>query len=217
MKKSVLFLCLSMIIGSVSFSQTTTNEAKKEINKKAMKLARKEAKRLKKDGWDVAPGSLSLEKLLEKSYIKAELLNEKGNLKFIFADGNGVGQTKNAAELEALTVAKLALASQIESSVNGLLSANVANQQIDVNDAESITQTLANSKELVAAQLGYVEPTFKIYRTAVGNSDNAEIQLRVFYDTEQSMQVAKKVIQQELKDKLKINEDQLNKMMGIDK
>ncbi len=217
MKKSVLFLCLSMIIGSVSFSQTTTNEAKKEINKKAMKLARKEAKKLKKDGWDVAPGSLSLEKLLEKSYIKAELLNEKGNLKFIFADGNGVGQTKNAAELEALTVAKLALSSQIESSVNALLSANVANQQIDINDAESITQTLANSKELVAAQLGYVEPTFKIYRTAVGNSDNAEIQLRVFYDTEQSMQVAKKVIQQELKDKLKINEDQLNKMMGIDK
>jgi hypothetical protein len=30
------------------------------------------------------------------------------------------------------------------------------------------------------------------------------------------MQIAKKVIQKELKDKLKVNEEQLNKLMGID-
>jgi hypothetical protein len=95
------------------------------------------------------------------------------------------------------------------------VSGNVANQQIDKDDAESITQTIANSKELISAQLGYVEPTFKIYRTPTGNKENVEVQVRLFYDTEQSLQIAKKVIQKELKDKLKVNEDQLNKMMGI--
>ena len=39
--------------------------------------------------------------------------------------------------------------------------------------------------------------------------------MRIFYDVEQSLQIAKKVIQKELKEKLKVNEEQLNKMMGI--
>jgi hypothetical protein len=214
--KHILLLSLSLLIGStVSYSQKTNKEIEKDINSKSMKLARKEAKKLKEEGWDVAPGALPLEKLLEKSYIKAEQQNDKGNTKFIFADGNGVAQTKTAAEMQALTFAKLALASQIESTVNALVSGNVANQQIDKDDAESITQTIANSKELISAQLGYVEPTFKIYRTPTGNKENVEVQVRLFYDTEQSLQIAKKVIQKELKDKLKVNEDQLNKMMGI--
>jgi hypothetical protein len=214
--KHILLLSLSLLVGStVSYSQKTNKEIEKDISSKSMKLARKEAKKLKTEGWDVAPGALPLEKLLEKAYIKAEQQNDKGNTKFIFADGNGVAQTKTAAEMQALTVAKLALASQIESNVNALISANVANQQIDKDDAESITQTIANSKELISAQLGYVEPTFKIYRTPTGNKENVEVQVRLFYDTEQSLQIAKKVIQKELKDKLKVNEDQLNKMMGI--
>ena len=216
MKTITLLLTFSLVLTSSFFGQTTNNDAKKEINKKAIKMARKDAKKYRKAGWDVSPGSLPLEKLLEKAYIKAELLNEKGNVKFIFADGNGVAQTKTAAELTALTFAKLALASQIESNVNALISGNVANQQIDNDDAESITQAVANSKELISAQLGYVEPTFKIYRTPKGNSENVEIQIRLFYDTEQSLQIAKRVIQKELKDKLKVNEDQLNKLMGID-
>jgi hypothetical protein len=215
--KHILLLSLSLLVGTtVSYSQKTDKEIEKEISSKAMKLARKEAKKYKADGWDVAPGSLPLEKLLEKTFKKAEQENDKGNTKYILADGNGVAQTKTAAEMQALTVAKLALASQIESNVNALISANIANQQIDKDDAESITQTIANSKELISAQLGYVEPTFKIYRTPTGNKENVEVSVKLFYDTEQSLQIAKKVIQKELKDKLKVNEDQLNKMMGIE-
>ena len=67
---------------------------------------------------------------------------------------------------------------------------------------------------MISAQLGYVEPAFKIYRIPA-NPKNTEVQMRIFYDVEQSLQIAKKVIQKELKDKLKVNEEQLNKMMGI--
>ena len=215
MKHIILTLSFA-IAGFYVTAQKTQKEIEKDISSKAIKSARKEAQKLKKAGWDVVPGSLPLDKILEKSFIKAEEENTKGNKKFIYADGNGVGETKTAAELQALTVAKLNLASQIESNVNALVSANLANQQINNSDASSITQVLANSKELISAQLGYVEPTFKIYRIPTGNKNNSEVQIRIFYDTEQSMQIAKKVIQKELKDKLKINEDQLNKMMGID-
>ena len=213
MSKLVLssaFVLLSLF----SFAQKTDKEIKKDISDKSIKIARKEAKKLKKDGWDVIPGSLPLDKVLEKSYMKAEEETAKGGKKYIFADGNGVGETKTAAEMQALTFAKLALASQVESNVNALISANLANQQINNEDAASITQIISNSKELISAQLGYVEPAFKIYRIPA-NPKNTEVQMRIFYDVEQSLQIAKKVIQKELKDKLKINEEQLSKMMGI--
>lgn len=203
-----------VIFGLFSFAQKTDKEIKSDIADRAIKAARKEAKKLKKEGWDVVPGSLPLEKILEKSMMKSEEETAKGGKKYIYADGNGVGETKTAAELQALTVAKLALASQVESNVNALVSANLANQQLNNEDAASITQTIANSKELISAQLGYVEPAFKIYRIPA-NPKNTEVQMRIFYDVEQSLQIAKKVIQKELKEKLKVNEEQLNKMMGI--
>jgi hypothetical protein len=203
-----------VLFGLLSFAQKTDKEIKKDIADKAIKIARKEAKKLKKEGWDVVPGSLPIDKVLEKSMMKAEEETAKGGKKYIYADGNGVGETKTAAEMQALTFAKLSLASQVESNVNALISANLANQQLNNEDAASITQTISNSKELISAQLGYVEPAFKIYRIPA-NPKNTEVQMRIFYDVEQSLQIAKKVIQKELKDKLKVNEEQLNKMMGI--
>ena len=203
-----------VLFGLFSFAQKTDKEIKSDIADRAIKAARKEAKKLKKEGWDVVPGSLPLEKILVMSMMKSDEETAQGGKKYIYADGNGVGETKTAAEMQALTVAKLALASQVESNVNALVSANLANQQLNNEDAASITQTIANSKELISAQLGYVEPAFKIYRIPA-NPKNTEVQMRIFYDVEQSLQIAKKVIQKELKEKLKVNEEQLNKMMGI--
>ena len=50
MKTITLLLTFSLVLTSTLFAQTNNNEAKKEINKKAMKMARKEAKRLLKEG-----------------------------------------------------------------------------------------------------------------------------------------------------------------------
>ena len=82
MKKAVL-LCLSLIMLSISsvFAQDKTAKeimeerkeiaklSKKALNEKATKEARKEAKKLKKQGWQIAPGALPLEKQLDKSYL----------------------------------------------------------------------------------------------------------------------------------------------------
>lgn len=78
MKKAVL-LCLSLIMLSISsvFAQDKTAKeimeerkeiaklSKKALNEKATKEARKEAKKLKKQGWQIAPGALPLEKQLD--------------------------------------------------------------------------------------------------------------------------------------------------------
>jgi hypothetical protein len=215
MKNTALFLFFTLVIFSSFFSQSNNNDAKKEINKKAMKLATKEAKKLRKSGWDVSPGSLPLEKLLEQAYIKAELKTDKGGSKYLNADGNGVGETRTAAEAQALAIAKLALASQVESNIGAIISTAVGNEQLNNNDAASITKVISNSKEIIAQNLGYIEPSFKISRVTPGNKNNTEVSIKIFYEVEQSMKIAKKIIKEELKDKLQMQEQQLDKLMGI--
>lgn len=91
MKKAVL-LCLSLIMLSISsvFAQDKTAKeimeerkeiaklSKKALNEKATKEARKEAKKLKKQGWQIAPGALPLEKQLDKSYLMQYEYDENG-------------------------------------------------------------------------------------------------------------------------------------------
>ena len=80
--KKIIFGLLSMMLLSASgmtYAQTTKEQrkerqelakaSKKELNEKASKAARKEAKRLSKEGWKTAPGALPLEKQLDKSYM----------------------------------------------------------------------------------------------------------------------------------------------------
>ena len=74
----VLTLVLVMTF-TVSFAQLTKEQiqerkeikkaSKAELGEKATKTARKEAKRLAKEGWKVTPGALPLEKQLDKSYL----------------------------------------------------------------------------------------------------------------------------------------------------
>ena len=62
-------------------------------------------------------------------------------------------------------------------------------------------------------QLGYVNPEFKLYRDL--KDKKVEVQVRLFYDVKQSLEIAKKVIRKELKDKMKLNEQQLDKLVGM--
>jgi hypothetical protein len=211
---SILSISLIMGIQTTVFSQKTEKEIKSEISEKASKNARKEAKKLQSEGWEVAPGSLPLEKIIEKSWTKQLQENDKGQPKYIFTDGNGVANTKSAAEMQALELGKIKLASLIQSKISSLLSASVGNNQINKDDAASITEVIQSSKNIIATELGYIEPAFTVYRTPK-NTKNVEVQVKLFYNVEQSMQIAKKIIQKELKDKLKTNEEQLNKAMGL--
>jgi hypothetical protein len=206
---------LGTTMTSISFSQKTDKEIKKDLSSKTLKIVRKEAKKLRKEGWDVLPGSLPLEKMLEKYYVKAEQEISPGKNKYIFAEGNSVGETRSVAEVSALTFANLNIARLIEKQIIGKINSEIANNQLNNDDAASVTQIIANSTELVAVQLGYGEEVVKISRIPSGNSKNSEVQLRICYEAEQSIQIAKKVIKKELKDKLKINEEQLNKIIDI--
>ncbi len=194
-------------------SQQTEKELEKAIKDKAIKEARKEAKALEKEGWYVAPGSLPLEKVVENAWMKQYQSDDAGNTKYITADGNAVAQSKSVADMQSIELAKLQLAGLVQTNVSSLVDANLGNAQLSAADAASVTEIVQSSKNLIATELGYVNPVFKIYRDLPG--DNVEAQVRLFYDVKQSMEIAKKVVQKDLKEKLQINSEQLEKLMGL--
>ena len=205
----LFFLALSVIAGVSKIEKT------QKSNPKATRAAKKEAKKFKKEGWYVAPGSLPMELLLQKSWDRQFETDDKGLQIFFYADGNQVGQNTTTAEMAALEFAKLSLAGQIQTNVSSLVNANLANSQLTREEAASVNSIVQSAKNIIATELGFIDPAFKIYRKV--GSENIEVQVRVFYDRRQSLQIAKKVVQKELKEKLQVNEQQLDKLMGLDK
>ena len=214
--KRILFLILIAGIilpaGSI-YAQQTERELKKEIKNKAIREARKEAKRMKRDGWYVPPGSLPLDKIIENAWMRQYTEDDNGNPLYITADGNAVAESKTAGEMQAIEMGKLQLAGLIETNVSSLISGNIGNAQLSTEDAASVTEIVQSSKNIIATQLGYVNPFFKLHKDI--GKDKIEVQVRLFYDVRQSLEIAKKVVRQEIKDKLKVNEQQLEKLMGL--
>ena len=211
MKKIYILAVMAMFIASVTFAQKTEKELKKEVKENAMKEAQKEAKRLSKEGWKTNPGSLPLDKLVEDAWMKQYQTDEKGEPFYIFADGNGVAESKSVAEAQAIELAKLQLAGSIETQIGSLVKANLANAQASTQDATSVTEIIQSSKSVFLQQLGYVNPNFKIYRDLKENK--IEVQVKIFYETKQSFAIAKKAIRNELKDKLKKTDEQVDKLL----
>ena len=215
MKKILLLtLIAGIVLPSVSlFAQQTERELKREIKDRAIKEARKEAKKMKKDGWYVPPGSLPLDKIIENAWMKQYTEDENGNQLYITADGNAVAESKTAGEMQAIEMGKLQLAGLIETNVSSLISGNIGNAQLSTEDAASVTEIVQSSKNVIATQLGYVNPFFKLHRDI--GKDKIEVQVRLFYDVRQSLEIAKKVVRKELKDKLQMNEEKLEQLMGM--
>jgi hypothetical protein len=209
--KKLIVIIIGCLMASYASSQQTTTGLNSTLAEKASKEATKEAKKMQKDGWSVAPGSVSLDRIVENAWMKQLMVDDNGNPRYIYADGNAVAETKSAAEMHAIEVGKLQLANMLQSNINSLISANVGNAQLSTQEAASVTEVVMSAKNQIAVTLGYIDPTFKLFRNI--GKDKVEVQVRLFYDIKQSMEIAKKVIRNELQTKLKLNEEKLEKLM----
>lgn len=215
MKKVIIALVVLFAVSIVmpATAQQTEKEAGKALNKKAMKLARKEAKKFKKKGFYVAPGALPMAVQLENAWKKQMLVDEDGFPKFIVATGNSVAESQTAAKIQATETAKLELAGTITTNVAALIENNIANQQINLEDAASVTKTVAASKNIIAQELGRVLPLFEVYKKI--GKDNIEADIRLAYDSETAYDIAKKVIRQSLEEQTEIMQEKLDKLMDF--
>lgn len=203
-------MSLFLLNGSiVSYAQLTKEQQKerkeisklsrKELNKKAGKEARKEAKRLKKEGWSNIPGSLPIEKQLDKSYMMQMEYDNDLLPKYIMGEAMSVGESYDAAKMQAFELAKQNLVGQIQTEVTALIENNIENKQLGADDAASVVQTISTGRALISQGIGRTLPVVEIYRTLPNN--RKEVMVRMAYSSEKAKEAAKQVVRSELEAK----------------
>ena len=217
MKTIKLFFTTLLILALVAPAPLThaakpDKQARKEMKRKAYKKARKEAKKFRRKGWYVAPGALPMDKQIEKSWELQYKIDEDGYPLYIVATGNSVAETQSAAKIQSTELAKLELAGLVQTNVAALIENSIANNQLNNEEAASVTKTVAASKNIIAQEIGRVIFLFEIYKK-VGK--NVESSVRVGYNNEMAKEAAKKVIRQQLEEQTEILHEKLDKLMDF--
>jgi len=182
----------------------------KALQKKAIKIARNEAKKNEKAGYRVAPGALPMSLQLEKSYLKEMETDDAGNKRFYTSTRTAVAESQIAAVMQATEAARLDIAGQISSEVAAMINSNIANQQLNAEDAASVTKIVAASKTIVAQQLGSVVPVFEMYKKI---DKNIEANVRLAYDRNIAVENTKKAIREKLEAETNLVKDQVDKLL----
>ncbi len=221
---AVKFL-LAIVLASftVGVSAQTTKEiakerreirklSKAELNEKASKDARKEAKRLKKDGWQAAPGALPMEKQLDKSYLMQQEYDDDLFPKYLMGEAMSIGENYDAAKMQALELAKQNLAGQIQTEVTALIENTVANKQLQPEEAASVVQSISAGKNLISQNIGRVITVVEVYRSV--NNKNKEVLVRIAYNAEMAKAAAKQAVREELEKKGEDLHGKLDKLLG---
>ena len=207
----MLVIVLAVLVALPTFAQSE-KEIKKDLKKKAMKDARKEAKKLKRDGFKVAPGQLPMDKQIEDTWIKRMQTDDHGNKVWFVVEGRAVGETHTAAKMQANEIAKINLAGEIGTSVAGEIKTTIANQQLDAEEAESLTKSIATFQSKIGSRIGRTTTLFEADRK-VGK--NSEIYLTIGYSYNDAVKLAKDIIKEELEKEAKIQADKMDAILDF--
>lgn len=213
--KQVLITLTSVLFVLFFVSPVSGQLSKKEIKAKTTIYVPREVKRAARDykekGYYPAIGT-NLERQLTNALLKEQELDENGLPKYLVASGRAVGETQIAAKLQATEAAKLELAGSIASNIAALVKNNFANAQLNQEESNSVTKTIAASMNIIVQELGRVIPLIEIYKDI---NKNIEANVRIAYNSQIAMEAAKKVVRKQLEEETNLLQDQLEKLMKI--
>ena len=179
-----------------------SNESKmlnQELQKKAIKAARTEAKKLAKEGFKTPAGKLPLEKQLESSWQKQVERTSTGEPSWYIASSRVIGGNQSSAFTQATNAAKIELAGQIQTRVTQLIESKVANDNMGQEEAASLSSVVAASKSVISANLGRVTPLVEVYKTL--ENKNVEVMVTLGYSMAAANKAAIDAIRKELSKK----------------
>ena len=219
----ILMMAVCLLAGTTASYAQLTKEQQKErkemakaskaqLNEKASKAARNEAKKMKKEGWQTAPGALPIEKQLDKSYMMQYEYDEDMYPKYIMGEGMSVGGNYDAAKMQALELAKQNLAGQIQTEVTALVENTVANEQLSGEEAESVTRSVMAAKNLISQSLGRTIPVVEVYRTL--SNKNKEVLVRIAYSGNAAKKIAKEAVRKDLEQRGDNLHNRLDELLG---
>ncbi len=223
MRKVILFIAVCLLSGTTASYAQLSDEQKKErkevvmaskaqLNERASKTARDEAKRLKKEGWQAAPGALPVEKQLDKSYLMQYEYDEEMYPKYIMGEGMSIGGNYDGAKMQALELAKQNLAGQIQTEVTALIENTVANEQMSAEDAATATRSISAGKNLISQSIGRTMVVVELYRTL--QNKNKEVMVRIAYNGDMAKKLAKEAIRKQLAKEGEDMQKKLDELLG---
>lgn len=226
MKKNVFFCLIGLMLLSLNFAFAQEKSAKeimeerkeiaklskKALTEKASKDARKEAKRLKKQGWQIAPGALPLDKQLDKSYLMQYEYDENGYQKYLMGEAISTGENYDGAKMQALELAKQNLAAQVQTEITALVENQVANSQLSAEDAATVTKSIMSSKNLISQSIGRTITVMEVFRTL--DNKNKEVLIRIAYNSAMAKQIAKNAVRKSLESEAEDLSKDLDKLLN---
>lgn len=219
---AILLLAFTSICSAQEKSYKEFMKERKEMQKftkdqakeKASKDARKAAKQLQKEGWKVAPGSLPMDKQLDRLYeMQYEIDLETGFPKFIKGEAMSTGGNYDAAKMQAVNLAKIELAGNISTEVGALIDSRVENNQLDPEEAVSATESVMAAKSLIQQKIGRTIMALEIYRDL--KNKNKEVRVIVMYNSDMAKAAAKEAIREEMNKKSDKLAGQLDEILGF--
>ncbi len=172
----------------------------KLLNAKPSKDARKQEKKLIKDGWKVPAGGKTIAKqITEVQLLREELMaDEAGNpvKRYIVRTAQSVAGTFNAGVNTANANARAELAASLETKLVAAMETKIDNQQTSAITANTVDKFHERAKSIVEACLTNTNTVLTIYR--VLNNNNFEVQTRIAFDKKELSARLKRNIQKEL-------------------
>lgn len=162
MKKIALSIGMAMMAALLMVG--TTAEAQTRQQKKD---AKKEAKRLEKEGYKTM--LTPIETQLLEFYVKKNKVDEDGNPKYLVATMISTGQTYAAAQMTGQSQAKIRLAKQISGNVMAQFKSELANKSESSIDATSVDVAMEKASELTAQRLGQMIVAEEYYKVLPNN------------------------------------------------
>ena len=171
-RKVILFI-VAMFIAEAVVAQISDNELKSKISKECMK----EVKKLKKSGWEVMPGGLSLEQQIQdKHFVQLEKDVEGNNINFI-STHEGKGESYLIAKKMASDKAFTELAEQIVAKVSSTVKSTVSSLNLGDGSLKFIDDCISSSKLIVAEKIKGATIVLDIFR----ESKDGVYEVRVMY------------------------------------
>ena len=210
MKKVIILMAIAILSGTTMSAQSAKELAKQQqelneinlkmLNSKPTKDAKKQEKKLAKEGWCVPAGSKTIAKQITETQLLGEELmaDEMGNptKRYIIRSAQAVAGTYNAGAAAARANAQVELASMLETKVAAAMENKLDNQQNSAISANTVEKFHERAKSIIDAALTNTRTTVSIYRVTPQN--NYEVQIQLAFDKKELSARLKRRIQQEL-------------------
>ena len=213
--RTLLVCVVAVILGFnliYAMSQTGGTSSVSVVNDKPSKAVKNEVKRLKKEGWKTSPGSLPLEQQLDRSFKMQQEIDADLLPVYLIGEGMSIGENYDAAKMQASEMARQRIVSQIEAELTALIETNVANSQIEADEAASLTKSALAAKTLMSQSLGRTLPIVETYRTLPNG--NKEVLVRLAYNSKSAKAAAKKAIRAGLETEGEHMQQTLDNILG---